>query len=166
MRKFILLFLFLYCNLIYSQSDYPKSYVNIGIGGGPNYGGIGLKTVIGYKSSGLLLGVGMLGGMIGYEIGGQVSADGFFLNLGYGAYGVHTNETTGNKELLKGGNGIVGGMINLGKQKMIFLDLGIGYSWGATYRTAWGQQMKLSTVIGVIGIGLRIVDEKKSDGWG
>jgi len=167
MKKYLILFFtLLCCNFIYGQSDYPKSYVNIGFGGGPNYGGFGLKSVIGYKSSGILLGAGMLSGMIGYEVGGQLSADGFFMNLGYGTYGVHINGTTGNKELLKGGNGIIGGMINLGKKKMVFLDLGIGYSWGATYKDAWGKEVKLDTVIGIIGIGLRVVDEKKSDGWG
>lgn len=160
MKKLFLLSIFIiYCNLIHSQSDLPRSFANIGLGAGTNYGLLGIKTILGYKNSGLLLGIGTLGGVTGFEVGGQISIQSLYINAGYGTYGFHENGATGKKDLLKGGNCIIGGMINLGKTKAAFIDLGIGLSWGAKSMNLYGQSVQLTTLSGVIGIGLRIGGE-------
>jgi len=144
--------------LSFSQSELPNSIVSFGIGAGPNYGVFGTKTVIGYKNSGLLLGAGALAGLFAYEIGVQFSPTWFFLNLGYGVYGLSVNGNTGKQELIKGLIFIVGGMINLGKQKKIFIDLGIGYAGGGSIKTSFGQTLDVNGPSGIIGIGYRIGD--------
>jgi hypothetical protein len=135
MYKFIIWFVLLFLlirNDLFSQSDYPKSYLNLGVGIGANYAeGIGVKSVIGYKNSGLLLGIGsMLGAsVIGYEIGGQVSYKWWFLNLTYGAKGLINNENMDN-----GVTFMTGGMVNLEKSKRLFLEIGLGFTTKSRYK--------------------------------
>ncbi len=83
-----MLFSLSFCNSGWTQRDYPRSMINIGIGLGSNYGGIGCKTVIGYKDSGLLVGLGTVFGYgLGFEVAGQYSYKWWFINMGYGVYG-------------------------------------------------------------------------------
>ena len=118
-------------NDLFSQTNYPKSYLNIGIGVGANYAeGIGVKSVIGYKNSGLLLGIGSMIGapVIGYEIGGQVSYKWWFVNLTYGATSV-----VNNKYVVNDGTFMTGCMVNLEKTKRLFLEIGLGVTLKTRY---------------------------------
>ncbi len=99
----------------FAQSDFPKSIINFGIGGGSNYGIFGTKTVIGYKNSGLFVGLGIFGGLFAYEIGAQISSGWLYANYGYGVYGIQYYEGTNYKELMEGGILTMGGMINLNR---------------------------------------------------
>lgn len=146
--------LILLCNKGFSQNDYPESYFNIGLGLGPNYGGIGTKSVIGYKNSGLLVGLGIFGENLGYEVGGQISYKWLFANLGYGVYG--TAESLIDIKLIKGGILMTGVMITIGKAKRFFIDLGIGYDWGGTYIGDLGEKKKFNTIDGEFGLGFRL----------
>src|ERR1700712_3663995 len=84
---FLFVFLFIFSFPANCQDRIPASIVNVGIGGGINYGIFGVKTVTGYKNSGLLLGLGYCpGGLLGYEIGGQISIKWFYINMGYGVF--------------------------------------------------------------------------------
>ena len=78
-----------------------------------NYGVFGVKSVIGYKNSGLLLGLGAVpGGVLGYEIGAQYSYDWIFFNAGYGVSGIIEHE--GEKpEAVNSASIIMGGMFSI-----------------------------------------------------
>ncbi|MBA0883685.1 hypothetical protein [Flavobacterium undicola] len=143
----------------YCQNDYPNNILNIGVGIGGNYGGIGTKTIIGYRNSGLLVGLGSFGGGLWYEIGGQISYKWMYLNLGYGIIGVSENLLTNdNTELIKGKMATIGAMINLGKSKKYFLDLGIGYDWDGTYtsNSYTNEKDTFNTIDAAIGFGIRL----------
>jgi hypothetical protein len=62
---------------------------------------------------------------------------------------------------VKGGNLIFGVMIGLSKSKRLFLDLGVGVSWGGRLNTP--QQEKINGLRGVIGIGYRLGRKKISE---
>ena len=119
--------------------------------------------MIGYKGSGLLLGVGTLSGDLGYEIGLQVSQKWWFLNLGYGVYGVATNMITEERQLLAGFIGLTGGKINLNKSKRIFLELGIGYAGGDSVDIPGREGFSTGGLSGVIGLGCRLGGISKLD---
>lgn len=159
MKKMMLnFFVFVFMAVGYAQNEYPKSIVNVGVGLGGNYGGIGTKTIVGYKNSGLLIGLGTGGDGLWYEIGGQISYKWMYVNLGYGVIGTASNELTNNTtELIKGKMFTLGAMINLAESKKYFLDLGIGYDWDGTY-TANGytnEKDKFNTLDAAIGFGVR-----------
>ncbi len=166
MKKIIATFLFTIALSAfgYGQKDYPNTIFNIGFGLGGNYGGFGTKTIIGHKNSGLLLGLGTGGGGLWYEIGGQISYKWMYLNLGYGIIGTSDNPLTNdNTELIKGKMALTGVMINLGKSKRYFLDLGIGYDWDGTYtaNTYTNEKDKFHTIDAAIGFGIRLGEFKK-----
>jgi len=143
-----------------AQNDYPKSFINMGIGLGSNYGGFGIKTVTGYKNSGLLVALGSeLGYGLGFEVGGQFSYKWWFMNIGYGVYG-EAHNLPGDYQLIKGGIVMTGGMINLGKPKRCFIDLAIGYCFGGTYDDTFDDNIKYNVVDGSIGLGFRFGDLK------
>lgn len=143
----------------YCQNDHPNNILNIGFGIGGNYGGIGTKTIIGHNNSGLLVGLGSAGGGLWYEIGGQISYKWIYMNLGYGIIGVSENVLTNDDtELIKGKMFTIGAMINLGKSKKYFLDLGIGYDWDGKYtsNSYTNEKDKFTTIDGAIGFGIRL----------
>ena len=161
----------------YSQSDYPKTVFNLGVGLGPNYGGIGTKTIIGYKNSGLLIGAGRYRGhrtinsvsgketfewITAYEIGGQISYKWWYANLGYGVYDFFQKYWSDDVDkVMKGGIFITGVMVNIGKEKIYFIDAGLGLDWGATYRDYTFRGVYIgekiyNKVAGVIGLGIRL----------
>ena len=161
MNKILSLFLLTVSTLIYSQKkEIPNSVIDIGIGAGSNYGIFRVKTIIGYQGSGLLIGLGNLEGYTTYEVGIQVSQDWLFANIGHGVYGIATNGYTGKSELIKGTIAIIGGKINLLKNKALFIELGIGYASTGTVRTPAGS-IPLNGPTGIIGINYRIGNLKK-----
>ena len=85
MKRFSFILIFSFFTIgIYCQ-DIPNSFVNFGIGLGQSSGGFGVKTVMGYRNSGLLLGLGYWGaGITGYKIGGQISIHHMYAEAGYG----------------------------------------------------------------------------------
>lgn len=169
MKKFLFTgFIFLTTlNFSFSQQaekpPYPKSFADIGIGLGPNYGIFGVKTVIGYKGSGLMVGLGKLEGFLAYEIGLQGSIKWWFVNVGYGVYGVATTEfyyyygQTEKTSLLKGIIINTGGKINLIRSKNLFLELGIGYGQGGYIEDDFiGYRENINAVNFVAGLNYRI----------
>ena len=142
-----------------AQSHIPNSIVNVGVGIGANYGIIGTKTVVGYKNSGLMLGLGYaIGGLPGYQIGGQLSIKWFYMNLSYGV--VQTAKVNNDPTYsVKAGNIMVGGMIGLGQEKRTFIDLAIGHSFGAPplviYVPYASFEQDQNTVTFCLGIGYR-----------
>jgi hypothetical protein len=161
MKKAIIFAGILIFSILYVSAQQKPAFMNIGLGIGPNYGGVGVKSVIGYNNSGLLLGAGVqLEGLFGYEIGGQISYKWIFINLGYGLYAVSSTDwlltNPGEPQPLKGGIAMVGAMINLGEKKKVFLDIGIGYDWGGTIRTVGYPDEKRNFVDGLIGLGIRL----------
>lgn len=134
---------------LFGQSGRPASYVNMGVGAGLNYGGIGTKTVIGYRNSGLLIGLGTFPGAgTGYEVGAQLSEEFFFVNIGYGVVGFQqiNNDPV---QSVKGGTVMVGGMIDLAVQRRLFLDLGVGHTFAS-------KNPDFDGLTGVFGIGFRL----------
>lgn len=155
--KIFLLFFLLYSLGALCQDSLPKSYVNIGIGFGQSSGGLGIKTVIGYKNSGLLVGIGYLGHEItGYKIGGQISFKRFYVEVGYGvvAYTYHLNN--GLITPFESFSALLGGMISLGKEKRIFIDLGGGFSFRAPQITVVNPEKYEHFICFNIGVGYRI----------
>ena len=142
------------------ESGLPDSHVNFGVGLGKNYGGIGVKTVIGYRNSGLLLGLGSLpGGVLGYEIGGQLSSNAFYANFGYGVLGTY-QVNDGPINPIKSMSFLVGGMVSLGKEKATFIDLGLGHTIGAPTIQIGPFEESQEAFIFVVGIGFRLLKKK------
>lgn len=166
----------------YSQNKYPNTILNLGIGIGPNYGQTGIKTIIGYKNSGLLIGVGgyrwhrtinsvsgkeIFDWITTYEIGGQISYKWWYANLGYGVYDFfQKNWSDEVDKVMKGGIFITEVMVSIGKEKRCFIDAGLGVDWGATYKdyTLTGVYIGEKTynkLAGVIGFGIRLCKRKE-----
>ena len=132
-----------------------QSVVDFGIGSGPNYGGaIGVKAVIGNHGSGIMLGVGILGGFTGFAVGLQGSTNVLFFNVAYGSYGIHFDSNSGS-ELVKGLVGMLGGKINLFKNHM-FIDLAVGYGFGYNFTTFYGAVIPVNLLQFQVGINFRI----------
>ena len=145
-----------------AQSELPNSTINIGVGAGANYGILGTKAVLGYKNSGLLVGLGFIpgtDGLIGYEIGAQVSSGAGYINVGYGVIG--SEQITGGRwKTIKAGNFMLGGMISLGRSKRLFIDLGIGHTFGAQSTRILGETISNNGPVFAAGLGLRLRNKK------
>lgn len=138
-----------------SKPDLPNSIINLGIGVGSHYGLIGLKTVFGYKNSGLILGVGRFEELITTQIGAQLSFKVIYIAYSYGAVGVA--ETKNDKKLIIGNTIIAGGMIDLTKNKRLFLDLGMGLTFGKSKVEVGYLILEYSTSLSLItGLSYRI----------
>ena len=163
MKKILHLFLILILSTTvgFGQSKLPDSNINVGVGLGMNYGIFGIKTVFGYRNSGLLLGIGVVpGGIVGYEIGAQISKDWFFANIGYGVVGTYqiNNDPI---QAINAGDILVGGMIGLGKKKRTFIDLGVGHTFGAPTITDFlGNVIVQNTFNVILGVGYRFGNKK------
>lgn len=156
-----LLFFILISGLLKAESKLPDSKVNLGFGGGMNYGIFGLKSVIGYKNSGLLLGLGFVpGGLLGYEIGAQYSDRWFFVNAGYGISGTIEYDME-KPETVKSGSVILGAMISLGEAKRTFLEIGIGHTFLTEKHYYMGMRLTDNAFIGIIGLGFRLGNRKE-----
>lgn len=105
--------------------------MNVGVGIGMPYGGIGTKTILGPRNSGLMIGLGIFpGGIVGYEVGAQLAIQSFYLNAGYGISSVYkVNDEP--IETVTCGNFMLGYMIKLNPKKTVFLDLSLGHTIGA-----------------------------------
>lgn len=143
-----------------AQKDLPDSHMNVGFGFGKNYGGLGVKTVIGYRNSGLLAGLGVLpGGIVGYEIGGQLSAKAFYANFGYGVYSAY-QVNDGPVNPIKSMSFLVGGMVTFGKANATFIDLGLGHTIGAPTIQIGPFEESQDAFILAVGIGFRLLNKK------
>jgi hypothetical protein len=155
MKKIALLcFLFLALNYFSKDSTkvkvpYPRNIIDVGIGAGTNHGLIGAQTVIGYKGSGLLLGAGLYGGVVGL----QASYKWIFASVSYGAYNIVNDN--GSVYSLYGGIFLLGGKINLSRSKRWYLQLAGGYAGGGYVSTPVGDA-PINTVTFDLGLGYRI----------
>ena len=160
MKTTTLLLSFILFSFIFStaqaQDDLPDSHINLGVGLGMTHGGLGIKTILGYRNSGLMIGLGYIpGGVLGYEFGGQLAIQSFYFNLGYGVSGTYqVNDEP--VEVVKCGNFMVGYMISLDKMKNVFIDLGIGHTLGAPTVQMGPFEARQGGVIFALGIGVRL----------
>lgn len=153
--KAILALIFTFSLCTGNAQDLPDSKINFGLGLGMNYGGIGTKTVLGYRNSGLLVGLGFMGdGIVGYEIGGQLSIKSVYFNLGYGVSSTYQINNDPVKSV-KSGNFMVGYMVDLGKDKASFIDLAIGHTIGAPTIQIGPFEEDQGGVTFAVGIGMR-----------
>ena len=74
--KILVLYIFLFLTIAFNANAqgapkkvYPNSFVDLSAGVGMNYGMAGVKTVIGYKGTGLYLGTGTVIGEFGFQFG-------------------------------------------------------------------------------------------------
>lgn len=111
---------------------YPNSWLNIGLGTGSNYGGMGIKAVFGFKNSGLTVGVGTNGAQqyLSYNIGFQVSYKFLYTSFTYGSYPSCMEIKNGGYSIPYGFHNVIGVMIGLGKLKRNFIDVGVEISYG------------------------------------
>ena len=162
-------------NVLNEKPSYPNSFLNACVGFGSTYGGLGVKAVGGYRNSGLVVGLGTwFGYSIGYSIGGQISAKWWYASITYGTYALSVNNFNGvtNVSTPTGISIMTGGMINLGKPKRFFIDLGIGLSTGGTITqynlnlnnngaSLTPTQISYTTVALNVGFGVRLGDIKE-----
>lgn len=152
--------------LFAQKTPYPTYYVQSGLGIGANYGLFGTKTIVGKNGSGLLLSLGTgVEGDLGYQVGGQVCAKWWYLNAAYGVYGHNAYSYRGEQldEAMKGVTVMMGGMINIGKPKRFFIDLGVGGSFGYTYKNPFTRRDEhIGGVSFAFGAGYRIGGYKKN----
>jgi hypothetical protein len=140
-----------------------KSYLNIGFGYGPNYGILGLKSVIGIQNCGFLFGFGYTPfKTAGTELGLQLAIKWFYVNYGVAVVGVYKYDSEPYKSY--GTNYLtIGCMLNLGKNKRMFIDLGIGFRT-SNYELNYDNSHKTvedHTYSGAIGIGYRFGKKSK-----
>ena len=108
--------------------DTKNTFLDIGVGLGPNYGIVGIKTVIGKNGTGLMIGLGKFDGYTTFSISFQAKYKWWFANLGYGSFG--SFEFSGliqEKGLLNGFIMLTGAQISLIQNKKLFLELAAGY---------------------------------------
>jgi len=141
------------------RHPYPRSIIDVAVGVGPTYGIFGAQAVLGYKGSGLLLGVGS-NGLFSYAIGGQFSYDWLFVNLSYVA-SVAGKNSTGNIDPFTGMDFLAGGKINLLKSKKLYLQAGLGYEFGTEETKSFGKVSSNSFTF-CLGIGWRIAFKKEA----
>ena len=137
--------------------SYPDSFLDLGIGVGSNYGILGVKTVLGYKGSGLLIGIGSVEGQTTSSIGIQVAYKFFFVNIASSTVGIYRSEV-GNQideGLVKGTSFIFGGRVNLNNTKRLFLELGLGFSSGDE-TDKFGNKVEMNGPAFNFGFGYRI----------
>lgn len=133
--------------------DYPKSIIELGAGVGANHGMYGFKVVLGYKGTGLIIGLGADQSQFASQVGFQVSYHNYFLSLSQGVYG-HFKKLS--ETVLARGHILMGGVkINLNKAKLFYLELGAGYGYGDSYKVNRRHQ-DFDRILYNIGIGVRI----------
>ena len=139
------------------QVELPNTYFEIGFGVGPNYGIIGVKGVLGYKGTGLLLGVGSFSGFTTTSFGVQVAYRSAYISLTAADYGSYEVNTNGKKEegLISGIVFMLGARPNLTSNKKLFLDFGLGYASGGTIPSPFGTTQE-NQVTFSFGIGYKI----------
>jgi hypothetical protein len=159
---FTLLLLFACSWSVFGQKKEGITYLNMGLGYGANYGVIGTKTVVGPNNSGLMLGLGTTTeGLLGFQLGAQISSGPFFLNVGYGVLGTHyVNELytfQKKKENYHGVSFMLGIMTKLDKAKRLFFELGIGHSFAAEASHDYDVTYSNNKLKGTVGIGYRFL---------
>mgnify|MGYP004286121393 CR=1 FL=1 len=140
----------------------PEYTVTLGAGAGPTYGVIGFKSVLGKKGNGFLLSLGKFNEKLKYQLGFQFCTEYLFINASYGSVGEFQYEQDGSTitESLSGITLIIGGMVNLGKEKRFFIDPGVGVSTPFMYKESALLIGELGFRIAV-GVGYRIGGYKK-----
>ncbi len=144
-----------------SRPPFPSNIVELGIGAGPNYGIFGVKTVIGYKGNGLIIGTGAFTGLFAYHIGVQGAYKWFYGSFCYGTV-ASVSSNFSSTELVNGMVIGAGGKVNLLRNKKMFLDLGAGYAFGAYYQTPFGEDFLGGPRI-MLGLGFRLFDTRKKE---
>jgi hypothetical protein len=133
---------------------YPRSFIEVGLGAGPNHGMVGAQVLIGYKGNGLLLGGGIFGG----EVGLQGGYKWMYASIAFGAYNIVSDGTS---VYALNGISIMGGVkLNLHRAKKWYFQLGAGYSGGDYISTPAGS-IPVSGFNLSIGFGYRIAFKKK-----
>ena len=136
----------------------PNSYVDFGIGVGPNYGIVGGRAIIGWKGTGLLVGVGSFDGFLTNTIGFQFSYNAVFISVASGAYGSYAVVAFGQRDkgLLEGTICMTGARFNLTENKRTFLELGIGYAGGDSTPSPIGPAEKEEGIAFTLGLNVRL----------
>ena len=151
---------FLLCiDLTIAQTKLPDTFINVGVGIGANYGGLGTKTVVGFKNSGLLVGLGRgADGIPGYQIGGQISYKWVYATLSYG--GLVRQRGQDQVPIPNEANLMFGAMLSLGKSKRSFIDLGIGQYLSAYTTETWAPYGWGASLNIAVGFGYRLGNKK------
>jgi hypothetical protein len=158
MKTIFTAFAFLLCiDYTTAQTKLPDTFINVGVGIGANYGGLGTKAVVGFKNSGLLVGLGW-GADPGYQIGGQISYKWAYATLSYG--GLIRQRGPDQVPIPNETNLMFGAMLSLGKSKRSFIDLGIGQYLSAYTTETWAPYGWASSLNVAVGFGYRLGNKK------
>jgi hypothetical protein len=143
-----------------AQTKLPDTFINVGVGIGANYGSLGTKTVLGFKNSGLMVGLGRgIDGYPAYQIGGQISYKWAYTSFGYG--GLFRQRGQGHEPIPNEAILTFGAMISLGKSKRSFIDLGIGqYLSAYTKSETWATYGWAASLTPAVGFGYRLGNKK------
>jgi hypothetical protein len=142
-----------------AKDKYPNSTVDLSLGIGTNYGILGAKSVIGYRGTGLMLGVGRIEGLTTTCIGFQVTYLSWFANVSYATTGTYYINYFGREEegLIKETAFLTGARISLNAPKTLFLEVGVGISLGGEVPQPIGPADEVGGNIQFgLGIGYRI----------
>lgn len=155
-KPFLLLLCLFSVPKIYSQvtAPYPNSVIDLSFGAGPQHGIIGGKAVLGYKGTGLVLGLGTFEGITGYYVGLQASARFIYVTLGRGVVGTSTDGNTNATSPIIGNCLMVGTKLNLSRNKRFYLELGVGFQ-ESSINGRFGS-INTSGTIYSLGFGYRI----------
>ncbi len=140
------------------SNEYPGSIVDVSAGVGQSHGTIGVKSVLGYKGTGLMLAVGSFDGFTTTAIGFQVAVDWWFASLSYGATGSYEVAFGGqvDKGLTQSFVFLTGGRINLIKSKRLYLELAAGLAGSDEIPAPFGQVQEIEGGLSLgFGLGYR-----------
>lgn len=124
------------------KTNFGNNYFgSVSAGYGSNHGGLGVKALFGSRNwdgdNGVFLSVGTFSSEVLWEVGIQGSTNGVYFILSGGGIAVETVTVTSStgyysysQEVIYGITGTGGYRISLGSAKRMFIDLGIGYSYG------------------------------------
>lgn len=139
-----------------SQNDSTNykasSFLQIGAGVGAPYGIGGVRSVIGYKGNGLVFGLGLSRGKLARQVGCQLSYKWLFFMASLGDYASYRDLNTGDFELASGQTVLTGAHFDISGTKRIFLEFGMGYSWGERIRNQDGELEDLNKIAYSAGI--------------
>lgn len=156
MKRILLLTFILISISLKSQNDTSaykaNSLLQLGAGVGATFGMAGVRTVIGYKGNGMLVGMGIARGKLAKQIGFQLSYKWFFMSMTTGDYATYIVYNTDNYKFAEGQTFITGGHVDISGTKRIFLEIGVGYSWGDSYTNEDGNRKDLKKIAYSTGV--------------
>ncbi len=159
--KILAMLLLVQVALPMKSQEKEESPINFSLGIGPNYGLIGLKTVLGENHSGLLIGSGVVNGKVSLNAGFQLAMKSLYFSACYGDIGV-TEDHTG-IYFTRGISINLGLNKDLSKTRPLFMTFGLGITFPGYPRPINYDYDYLVNVAAGIGYRFNLKPKRKTE---